>query len=500
MTWIFARTTVVALALALALSVPAFVVPAAASASASGASVTGGVLTVAAPGSSDANVVTITSSNGSIVVADQGVAAVAAGAGCKSTGPREVSCSATGITSIAVELGDGDDSASVSLFSVPVAIDGGPGNDMIAGGAMSDRLVGGPGSDTISGGWGDDLLDGGAGGDRLLGNGGVDTVSYADRTASVKVTLDTTANDGEPGEGDEVVAENLQGGAGDDLLTGDSDPNRLSGGGGADVLSGASGADTIDGGAGLDDVDGGAGADAISLRDGETDAATCGSEADAVAADPGDLLATDCESVDRSAQTVTTTVTVATPPPPPPAPDTTPPPAAAPAGAETPSPAVDTPRPTPPPNPHPRAPLTDPPAVEIGRRTATASPSGVVGIGLSCPDGSTGACVGDLVVTMNVPVRALERSRQRVDLIRAARRRKVVKISKGRRKFQIAAGESKSVPVRLSRRGRTALGHRNKLVVRAWVSVKDGNGDTITTSRAITVRAARRGVRRSGRR
>ena len=48
---------------------------------------------------------------------------------------------------------------------------------------------GGAGSDTIDGGIGDDILAGGAGDDKLVGGGGTDTVSFADASSGVTVTL-----------------------------------------------------------------------------------------------------------------------------------------------------------------------------------------------------------------------------------------------------------------------------------------------------------------------
>jgi Ca2+-binding RTX toxin-like protein len=57
--------------------------------------------------------------------------------------------------------------------------------------------------------------------------------------------------------------ENVFGGSGNDVLTGDAKANLLYGADGADTLSGGGGADYLDGGAGVDTLDGGAGQDRV---------------------------------------------------------------------------------------------------------------------------------------------------------------------------------------------------------------------------------------------
>lgn len=451
--------------------------PAAASASA-GASVTGGVLSYVASGP-ESSMVTVTSGGGAIVIADQGVQSITAGSGCRSTGVRQVSCPADAIASISADLGDGDDTISVALFFTPATVHGGPGSDTISGSAVDDALYGDGGSDTISGGWGNDRLDGGSEADRLYGNGGSDTVTYASRGVPVTVTVDSQADDGAAGEGDLVDAENVEGGSADDSLTGDGNPNKLSGGDGADTLSGAYGGDVLDGGAGADSVDGGAGDDSIAARDGTADGVTCGDGADAVVADTADSVGADCESVDKPSAPTT---------------PVTPPPGDTPA---TPDPVSATPDPGPgtadpvPVTPRPHAPLTDAPAVEVGRRSITVSPSGALGIGLGCPADAGGACRGSIVLMAAKPIH--------VKGLTAARRRKIVKVTR-RRKFSIAAGAKKTVQLQLARRSRASLKRRRWMVVSAVVTQRTGDGESTTSSKTLTLRAARRGVRRSGRR
>jgi uncharacterized repeat protein (TIGR01451 family) len=133
---------------------------------------------------------------------------------------------------------------------------GGSGNDTLTGSALDNVLIGGPGSDTLNGGPGDDILDAGGGADALNGGAGEDVADYSSRTNAVNVSLDGVANDGESGENDNVGTdvEDVVGGGGDDILTGNAQANLLDGGDGNDLLDGGLGPDTLVGGPGLDDT------------------------------------------------------------------------------------------------------------------------------------------------------------------------------------------------------------------------------------------------------
>lgn len=171
------------------------------------------------------------------------------------------------------------------------ALEGGSENDVLIGEAGDDRLDGGSEADTLDGGPDADRLDGGAGPDTFNGGDGNDELSYASRTAGVRVDLDGVADDGENGENDNARGdiETLLGGSGADTMTGDGHANR--------VVSGA-GDDTVDGAGGEDIIDTGAGADTLKLRDAAVDRATCGTEKDAVVSDPPDAVGADCETDD----------------------------------------------------------------------------------------------------------------------------------------------------------------------------------------------------------
>ncbi|HMJ74405.1 MAG TPA: Ig-like domain repeat protein, partial [Iamia sp.] len=103
-----------------------------------------------------------------------------------------------------LEGGDGAD----TLYGTTGAeiLDGGPGNDL---------LVGGPGADVERGQAGNDRFDQGTaadGGDTLSGGPDTDVADYSARTGPIRVTAGTGgADDGAPGEGDDVDATVEQG-------------------------------------------------------------------------------------------------------------------------------------------------------------------------------------------------------------------------------------------------------------------------------------------------
>ncbi len=132
----------------------------------------------------------------------------------------------------------------------------------------------------------------------LLGGAGSDLMestlvccsiaSYEDHDgAGVRVTLDRTANDGAPGERDNVRKSGVFGSAGPDAITGDERANTLTGHGGSDL---------IDDGGGGDDGDDQIVATALNVPDGP-DSVRCGAGVDQVRADLGDRASVDCEAI-----------------------------------------------------------------------------------------------------------------------------------------------------------------------------------------------------------
>jgi Ca2+-binding RTX toxin-like protein len=306
-----------------------------------------------------------------VVVRDKG-ARITAGPGCVAVGQRGVCAlaplkikifaddrndSAT-VTGAAVEFHGGAGNDSVTADDYADQLYGDAGDDRLNGGAKesssltasfddaiyggdgNDVLVAGPGDDTLYGEAGNDVLDGGGDGDRLDGGLGadvlrgagntidngagvprrfVDSALYWDRTASVYVTLDGVANDGEAGEGDNVAVdvEEVYGGVGNDTLEAPATEvlddysavgfeHSLFGRGGDDLLIGGSqrnrlvgeeGNDTLRGNAGRDLLEGDAGDDTLYARDGEADSASCGFGADSAQIDIGiDLNPFGCET------------------------------------------------------------------------------------------------------------------------------------------------------------------------------------------------------------
>lgn len=295
--------------------------------------------------------------------------------------PGTMRCPIAGTLGIRAELADGDDWGIVSedLPGIPVVFDGGPGNDRLNGplrgvgvtfnggdgndeldgGDLADVLDGGPGNDRVKGDAGNDVVRGGDGDDLVEGDSlavGADTIdggpgydrSEADwiqpgASAGMTITLDGVANDGHPGEGDNVVAmeeftftqpavfvagaevvrvriynhevgsSNVAGGPANDNLRTHDYNDTIDGKAGDDTIEGGYGDDTITGGPGKDTINAeagtgscsflvcrvGVGNDTVNVRDGEVDSVVCGVGTDTVVADADDTIAADCETVDR---------------------------------------------------------------------------------------------------------------------------------------------------------------------------------------------------------
>ncbi|WP_417211437.1 beta strand repeat-containing protein [Antarctobacter sp.] len=133
-------------------------------------------------------------------------------------------------------------------------LDGGAGNDVLLGGAGNDSLVGGEGNDLLRGDGGDDVFNGGGGIDTAVFQGAIDTT----------VDLGTSAAQA-TGHGNDVLVgiQNVNSGAGNDHLFGNSAANVLSSGGGADLLRGGAGNDTLRAGSGNDQLVGQGGSDSL---------------------------------------------------------------------------------------------------------------------------------------------------------------------------------------------------------------------------------------------
>ena len=211
------------------------------------------------------------------------------------------------VPGLVADGGPGDDSLSFRSL-VAGTLDGGGGRDRLFGGSNDDTLIDG---DTT----------GAADADVLDGRGSNDTVSYATRTARVRVDLGDAAPDGELGEGDVLRSiERVHGGSAGDIIAGTARFNAIDGNGGADRIRGRAGTDFIEGGAGDDELAGGDGSDTLSgdsgadvirggagrdaffvRRDGPDDV-TCGPGRGDVVSAPNrhDFLRPDCEAASFS--------------------------------------------------------------------------------------------------------------------------------------------------------------------------------------------------------
>lgn len=129
---------------------------------------------------------------------------------------------------------------------------GGAAADTLTGDLNANFLSGGAGNDIVDGGLGDDFLLGGLGNDTLKGGAGIDTASYETATTAVNVNLVTGKATGGAGSDTLNLIENVVGGAGADVLTGDANANMLLGSAGADRLVSGGGADILVGGLGAD--------------------------------------------------------------------------------------------------------------------------------------------------------------------------------------------------------------------------------------------------------
>lgn len=183
------------------------------------------------------------------------------------------SFAASSVSKIKVYGLDGNDVITIGSGVKATRLDGGNGNDVLNGGSLNDTLLGGTGNDQLKGNAGNDLLDGGTGADKVFGGSGRDLASYFSRTKPLTISLDDVANDGEAGEVDNirVDVEDVEGGAGNDVIRGNSLANQLRGNDGRDSLYGGKGNDSLTGGNGNDRLYGEDGDDKFFAKDNTAD-------------------------------------------------------------------------------------------------------------------------------------------------------------------------------------------------------------------------------------
>jgi Ca2+-binding RTX toxin-like protein len=128
------------------------------------------------------------------------------------------------VKSIVVNAGKDNDSVNTggSLFhplKIVSTIDGGDGNDYLAGGNAGDVINGGAGRDFLVGRGGNDLLNGGSGNDHLIGGKGSDTMNGDAGNDYINAFDRATTDHVDGGSNDPVSATN----AGDRALVDDGD-------------------------------------------------------------------------------------------------------------------------------------------------------------------------------------------------------------------------------------------------------------------------------------
>jgi len=249
--------------------------------------------------SSERNDVTVTdAASNAVVFSDPGAKAViAAGRQCQAREPGTVICTPDGRAgeyAQGIELHLGDGEDRADVSHLTNVA-------AFAYGGPDDDVL----TDRRSGD--EDVLEGGLGNDTITGGSDDTTVSYADHRGGVRVDLAAGLARGPGGELDHLSGvRNVIGGRGEDVLLGDNGPNGLDGGPGDDVVRGRRGNDTLAGAAGADQLFGGAGDDALSLlHSGGTenegfgpDALVCGTGTDSVEqSGRRQTLSDDCERV-----------------------------------------------------------------------------------------------------------------------------------------------------------------------------------------------------------
>ena len=328
-----------------------------------------------------------TPADGSVrYAAVRNLAGVTAGPGCGTDPSVPGVAACEGVFPVMVVSGNGgDDKITMDLlvneFHMDAEVYGDAGNDELRatpdnrdvaqpqtymeGNAGNDTLVTGNGADEVLGGDGNDTMQSFEGPDIVRGEGGDDSVSAGkeepeanaadvvdggpgfDRIPdvdadynrgfddNVSLTNDNLANDGEAGEGDNVVAverisvtanhatlvggpeaddffveansSTIQGLGGNDKLVAYDGNDAIEGGDGDDFLQGGFGNDMLTGGPGVDQFNGdrtesnvfAVGNDQIFARDGLVEQVSCGLGSDTAQVDGSDVVDSSCESVDR---------------------------------------------------------------------------------------------------------------------------------------------------------------------------------------------------------
>ena len=239
-------------------------------------------------GGAENNDVTVSVVSGRVLVHDEGAASFGfIGANCVAvpvgTGAA-VSCKRKAPTIFHADLGDGDDTVDGSSLPQLVRLDvrTGDGHNVVLGSAGNDIIRGqasASGSDALQGGAGNDRLTGGTGPAAIAGGAGNDVVVSGPGNDTI---LGGAGHDNVRSDGGQDF---IDGGAGNDGLSGDGADDVIEGGPGNDAIAGGDGNDTLTGGTGRDTITGNTGDDAINSVDSSRDGGDCGAGNDTLTSD-----------------------------------------------------------------------------------------------------------------------------------------------------------------------------------------------------------------------
>lgn len=124
--------------------------------------------------------------------------------------------------------------------------------DVLTGNDADNTFYDGAGNDNVYGAGGNDIFFAGTGNDRYNGGLGIDIVDYSSASGPVEVDLNSGTGKGGAGSDKLIEIEGVVGSAYGDELEGGKGNDLLSGGGGDDEIRGMRGADVLTGGAGAD--------------------------------------------------------------------------------------------------------------------------------------------------------------------------------------------------------------------------------------------------------
>ena len=157
-----------------------------------------------------------------------------------------VVCTLSGATECTITVGGVAEDRARNCESIVT----GSGNDNVTGDNFANEIECGAGNDTVNSGGGNDKIIGGSGAGNDSYDGGTenDTIVFTSATSAVTINLGAASNHAtgvDIGTDQIVNVENVIGGSGNDLLTGNAGVNRLEGGLGNDTYTVQTAGDTV---------------------------------------------------------------------------------------------------------------------------------------------------------------------------------------------------------------------------------------------------------------